>query len=122
LQQGEFVEDRLEAAILKTYYFPFFIFDFFTKMRLLIPDNEKEPILLLSRDKPTNGNTYVMEIARLVKNITAIIGNDVQNIGEVKEEEFQIDNWVGRSWEFGNILFRLTNSNGHFQLYLDQMG
>lgn len=122
LQHGEFVEEQLEGAILRTYYFPFFIFDFFTKMRMLITENDEETILLLSRDKPTNGNTYVMEIARLVKNISAIVGKDVQNIGEIKEEEFQMDNWVGRSWEFGNILFQLMNPNGHFQLYMNLKG
>lgn len=120
LQNGEYVEEQLDGAILRTYYFYFFIFDFFTKLRVLIPENGEESILFLSRDRPTNGNTYVTEITRLVKSISTILGADVQNLGEVKEEELKEDNWIGRSWKLDGITFRLVNPNGHFQLYIDQ--
>ena len=105
--------------MLRTYYFPFFIFGFFTKLMLLLPKNEEPPILLLSRIKPTNGTTYILEITKLAKDITKILGNDIDGLGDVKEEEFAEDYWVGRSWKIENTTFRLTNLNGHFQLYID---
>jgi hypothetical protein len=121
LQTGEFHEEKLESgAMLRTYYFPFFIFGFFTKLMLLLPENEEPPILLLSRIKPTNGTTYILEITKLAKDITKVLGNDIGGLGDVKEEEFAEDNWVGRSWKIENTTFRLTNLNGHFQLYIDQ--
>lgn len=121
LHNGEFYEERLESgALLRTYFFPFFIFGFFTKLILLLPENQDPPILLLSRLKPTNGTTYILEITKLAKDISELLGNDIDGLGEVKEEEFAEDNWVGRSWKIENITFRLTNLNGHFQLYIDQ--
>jgi hypothetical protein len=121
LQTGEFHEEKLESgSMLRTCYFPFFIFGFFTKLMFLLPENEEPPILLLSRIKPTNGTTYILEITKLAKDITKVLGNDIGGLGDVKEEEFAEDNWVGRSWKKENTTFRLTNQNGHFQLYIDQ--
>lgn len=120
LQKGEYLEKKLNGAILRTYYFPFFIFGFFTKLMLLLPENEEPPVILLSRTKPTNGTTYILEITKLAKNISKVLGDDIDGLGEVKEEEFKEHNWIGRKWRIANILFRLVDTNGHFQLYLDQ--
>lgn len=120
LQNGDFYEEKLESgAFLRTYYFPFFIFGFFTKLMLLLPENEESSILLLSRIQPTNSRTYIIEITKLVKDITKVLGKDIDGLGDVKEEEFTEDYWVGRSWKIENTIFRLTNLNGHFQLYID---
>jgi hypothetical protein len=120
LQNGEYQEEQLEDAVLRTYYLPFFLFGFFTKVMLLLPQNEKPPILLLSRNKPTNGTTYIMEITKLANEISSLFGEDIQKLGEVQETEFKEDNWVGRSWKVDNTKFRLVSINGHFQLYIDQ--
>jgi hypothetical protein len=120
LQNGEYTEQQLEDAILRIYYFPFFLFGFFTKLMLLLPENEEPPILLLSRTKPTNGTTYIMEITRLANEISSLFGEDIQELGEVKEEEFAETNWVGRNWKLGNLNLRLVSTNGHFQLYIKQ--
>jgi len=119
LQNGEFHQEQLESAKLRTYYFPFFIFGFFTKLLLVLPENEEPPVLLLSRNRPINGITYIFEIQHLVNEITKILGNDIFGLGEVKEIEFEEENWVGRSWKIGRITFRLIRENGHFQLYID---
>lgn len=87
---------------------------------LLLPENEEPEILLLSRIKPSNGTTYVLEITKLAKNIGYLFGDDIDGLGEVKEEEFKETNWVGRSWKFANTTFRLVRINGHIQLYIDQ--
>lgn len=119
LINGEFHEEKLESgSILRTYYFPFFIFGFFTKLIHLIPDSKETPVLLLGRNKPTNGYTYVFEIEKLVKDISSLLGNDIEGIGDIKKEEFDNDNWVGRSWKMETATFKLTNLNGHFQLYI----
>ncbi|ULQ51705.1 hypothetical protein [Flavihumibacter fluvii] len=121
LQNGEFHEEHLESgAVLRTYYFPFYIFGFFTKLMLLLSENEEPPILLLSRLKPTNGTTYIMEISKLAKDISKLLGSDIDGFGDVKEKEFAEEIWIGRNWKMGNIIFRLANPNGHFQLYIDQ--
>ncbi len=120
LKNGDFYEEQLEGAILRTYYFPFFIFGFFTKLMLLLPQDDEPPILLLSRTKPTNGTTYVLEITKLVKDISKLFGEDINNMGEVNEEEFKETNWVGRIWKFADTTFRLVSTNGHIQLYIDQ--
>ena len=119
LKTGEYIEQQLDGATLRTYFFPFFIFGFFTKMMLLLPQNHESHTLLLSRDKPTNGNTYVMEIIRLAREISLLFGEDVDKIGEVREEELKVESWVGRTWKFDNIVFRLTCINGYVQLYID---
>jgi len=113
-KSGEYYEGQIEGAKLRTYYFPYFIFGFFTKLLLLLPENDDTPIILLSRDKPTNGSTYIMEISRLVAEISALLGEDIHKLGELKE-----NNWVGRSWQSGDITFNLKCVNGHFQLYFD---
>ncbi len=87
---------------------------------ILLPQNEEPPILLLSRTKPTNGTTYILEITKLAKDISKLFGDDINGLGEVKEEEFKEPSWVGRVWKFANTIFRLVSTNGHFQLYIDQ--
>lgn len=86
---------------------------------LLVPDNGDSPVLLLSRNKPTNGTTYIMEIGRLVNNISTLLGEDIHKLGEVKEDEFKENDWIGRIWTNGDITFMLKCINGHFQLYFD---
>lgn len=87
---------------------------------LLLPQNEESPILLLSRNKPTNGTTYIMEITKVANEISSLFGVDIQKLGEVQETEFKEDNWVGRSWKVDNTKFKLVSINGHFQLYIEQ--
>jgi hypothetical protein len=119
LQNGQYYEEKIEGAILRTYYFPYFIFNFFTKLILLLPEKEDQPTLLLSRNKPTNGTTYILEITMLVEDLCNLLGPDINRLGKVKEEEFKDSNWVGRTWKQANTTFRLVNPNGHFQLYIE---
>lgn len=119
LKSGEFVEVQLEGAILRTYYFPFFIFDFFNKLMFLLPESEETRTLLLSQDGPTNSFTHSMEIKRLVIKISELFGKDLDELGEIQENELKQETWVGRKWKYGEIAFRLVRINGHFQLYLE---
>lgn len=118
IEKREFVEEQLENGILRTYYFPYFIFDFFNKIIVVFPSNEDPAIILLSRNKPTNGQLYVMEITKVANELSGLFGQDVDNLGEVKENEFQEENWIGRRWKNNNTTFSLVSTNGHIQLYI----
>ena len=118
IKDMEFYEEKFEETTLRTYLFPLFIFDFFNKISLVLL-NKEPPILVLERSKPTNGTLYIFEVQNLVKKMRKIFGNDLNNFGEIREEEFAKKNWIGRSWLFQGKIFRLALVNGHVQLYLD---
>ncbi len=77
------------------------------------------PIILLGRNKPTNGQLYLMEIIRLAKELSDLFGQDIDSLGEVKEHELKEENWTGRRWKLENITFSLVSTNRHIQLYID---
>ncbi len=108
LKSNHYIEEQLEDAILRTYYFPYFIFNFFTKLIVLTRDSKNcQPTILLSRNKPTNGTTYKMEIRKLVRNINSILGMDVNRKGDMMDEEFNEEEWSGREWQYNEISFTL---------------
>ena len=110
----------MEAATLRTYYVPFFFFGFFNKIMVLIPNDGSETLILLSQNGPSNHRVYSMEIQHLYKELCEILGEDIESLGQVKDEEFKEDKWIGRKWKLDDITIRLTRPNGHFQLYFDQ--
>lgn len=118
IEKGEFFEEQLENGILRTYFFPYFLFDFFNKIIVVFPSNGDTTIILLSRNKPTNGQLYVMEITRVAKEISGLFGQDLDSLGEVKENEFKEESWIGRRWKISNTTFSLVSTNGHIQLYI----
>ena len=56
IKTNNFFEGKVENGIMKTYIFPYFIFDFFNKIIVLQPDNDEQPTIMLSKLSPTNGN------------------------------------------------------------------
>jgi hypothetical protein len=120
IKTAEFYEEVMETATLRTYYVPFFFFGFFNKIMVLIPNDGSETLILLSQNGPSNHRVYSMEIQHLYKQLCEILGDDIENLGQIKDEEFKKDVWVGRKWKLDEITFRLTRPNGHFQLYFDQ--
>lgn len=120
IKTGKFYEEVMETAILRTYYVPFFFFSFFNKIMILIPNNDSETLFLLSQNGSSNHRVYSMEIQHLYKQLCEILGDDIENLGQIKDEEFKEKEWIGRKWILDEITFRLTRPNGHFQLYFDQ--
>jgi hypothetical protein len=120
LENGEFVEEQIDGAILRTYHFPFFLFGHFTKLIVLLPESKDSPIILLSGTIPTNGVTYIFELIKLAKDISQILGDDIHGLGEVKEQEFSEAHWIGRSWKMANTTFKLVNDTGQLLLYINQ--
>lgn len=119
INNGEFYEDETEDSIFRTYFFPYFLFDFFNKIIVVLHKNGDNETILLSQNGPIKKVVYSMEVMRLYKKLSAILGNDDDNFGEVKDEEFKNCEWIGRKWTLENIIIRLVCPNGHFQLYLD---
>lgn len=112
-------EKDIENGFIRTYFSPFFFFDYFNKIYLLNDFGDDTLTYTLSKDNPTNGYTYRMEIIKLVTLLNKLLGNDIDNIGEAGYEEFKDEKWIGRKWEFNGISFKLVSLNGYIQLYID---
>ncbi|WP_312314404.1 hypothetical protein [Empedobacter brevis] len=119
IKTAEFYEEIMETAILRTYYIPFFFFGFFNKIMVLIPNDSSDTLILLSQNGPSNHKVYSMEIQHLYSQLYKILGDDIENLGQIKDEELKEKEWIGRKWKLNEITFRLTSPNGHFQLYFD---
>ena len=119
IKTSDFYEEVIETATLRTYYIPFFFFDFFNKIMVLIPNDDGKTLLILSQNGPSNHKVYLIEIQHLYKQLSGILGNDIDNLGQIKDEEFKENDWIGRKWKFHGIILRLTRLNTHFQLYFD---
>lgn len=119
IKTADFYEEIMETATLRTYYVPFFFFGFFNKIMVLIPKDGSETLILLSQNGPSNHRVYSMEIQHLYKQLCEILGEDIENLGQIKDEEFKEKEWIGRKWRLDEVTFRLTRTNGHFQLYFD---
>lgn len=120
IKTNNFFESKDENGTQRIYIFPYFLFDFFNKIIVVQSNDNEKPIILLSKFSPTNGHvTHFMEIKILVKMLNKYFGNDIENKGEVLDEEFQTENWTGRIWKLDDIQFKLMALNGYFQLYFD---
>lgn len=120
IKTDNFFESKVENGVLRTYIFPYYIFDFFNKIIVLHPNNDEQPTIMLSKLSPTNGNvTYIKEVENLVENLNSFFGSDIDKLGNVKENEFASEDWIGRMWKLDEITFRLICVNGYFQLYFD---
>ncbi len=120
IKTNNFFESKDESGVQRTYIFPYFLFDFFNKIIVVQSNDDEKPIILLSKFSPTNGHIiHFMEIKILVKMLNEYFGNDIENKGEVLDEEFEKENWTGRIWKLDDIQFKLMALNGYFQLYFD---
>ena len=89
-------------------------------MVIFYPNDENEDVTtFLSQDKPTNWFILNKEVELLLKRLLLFFGNDIDDEGELKPDEFDIEKWNGRKWKFGNTTWRLQGMNGFVQLYLD---
>ena len=117
IDKFKYDENKYEGGVIRIYYVPYYLFDFFNKV--IVMSNDDEPLqIVLSRVNPTNGGKYVFEITALVNEICDLLGPDIDNLGEVKASEFEEQEWMGRRWNVGDIIYRLISINGYIQLYL----
>lgn len=123
IETDNFVEKQMKDGLMRTYHVPYFIFDFFNKMTLLINKAGLVTMILLSQIPPTNkGITYFFEIEKLSHKLYQALGMDSNNLGQISKEELAQDEWNGRKWDFENVSFRFIRVNGHYQLYFDYPG
>lgn len=120
VKSDNYYESEVENGVLRTYIFPYFIFDFFNKIIVINPNNDEHPTIMLSKFSPTNGNvTYIVEIEKLVTDLINLFGLDDDKIGCINNNELASNEWIGRKWTKEDINFRLIKTNGYFQLYFD---
>ena len=117
MKKFDFDENKYEGGVIRSYCVPYYLFDFFNKVIVMV--NDGEPLqVVLSRVNPTNGGKYVFEIITLVNEICSLLGPDADELGEVKASEFEESGWIGRKWNVGDEIYRLVSVNGYIQLYL----
>jgi hypothetical protein len=116
---GDFIENKIEGATIRTYFTQYFFFDFFDKFVMLIPDNGGRPTMMMSKSETNNHRIYILEIQSLVSTILKLLGNDINNIGDVDENELMQNDWIGRKWEIEGFTLSLVKFRGYFQLYID---
>ena len=107
----------------KTYFFPFFILDFFNKMYVLLSEAGIESSIILTKEKPTNNRfTYKKELIEIVDKLLSTFGDDLDNYGRFYDEEIammQGVDWHGRRWLHNGVIYSLRMLNGYLQLYIE---
>lgn len=120
LEIGDFKESDIEEGMLRTCHLPYFVFDFFNKMYVFYNKTGRITSIMLGQLSPSNKKiTYYFEIQRLSPKLLKAFGQDVDGLGEIKREELEQEDWVGRKWNFERISFRFIRLSGHYQLYYD---
>lgn len=119
IKHGKYKESELDGNIFRTYHIPYFTFDFFNKLLIFFTKDNNEVTILLSQFQPSHNFTLNLEVKNLQKKLTILFGPDVQNSGEITDEELASENWNGRAWKVDHNTFKLVRINGYIQLYLD---
>mgnify|MGYP005812420405 CR=1 FL=1 len=120
LKFDNYTEEKLESRILRTYHIPHFLFDFFNKMLVVANYQGKIEMLVLSQIAPSNKRiTYYFEIEKLSPKLYQALGDDIEQLGDIKQPELEQEEWQGRKWDFESISFRLIRTQGIYQLYYD---
>lgn len=120
IKSDNYYESKVENGVIRTYTFPYFVFDFFNKIIVIKPDNDDNPTIMLSKFSPTNGNvTYIVEIEKLVTDLINLFGLDNDKLSYLSDDELSANEWIGRKWTKEDVNFRLIKTNGYFQLYFD---
>ncbi|MCW3116891.1 MAG: hypothetical protein JWM28_973 [Chitinophagaceae bacterium] len=116
LKSPKYIESIIEDATWRTYFTEFYFFDYFNKIFVVYAPENTVPLILLSKEKPTNYRFTTK------KDIAAII--DKLNIAfEAKGENFidtsQLSEETKCNWTYQGNTFRLQLLNGYLQLYMD---
>ncbi len=113
-----FIETKTDDGIYHTFYPPYFFFGFFNKI-VLYKNNDGERTTFLSQNKPTNYFVLRMELKNLVGRLLKFLGKDFEGLEELKDQEFETENWLGRKWILGKFTLKLLAPNKHIQLYFE---
>lgn len=112
-----FYEEDMTDSKLRIYPHPYFLFDFFNKIMVIVTNTEEVESIILSRNSPTHNFLLPIEIEKLISRLNLSFGPDNDNIGELQDSELDDDSFRERVWNRDNLKWKLTRLNGHFQLY-----
>ncbi|RFM36872.1 hypothetical protein DXN04_05070 [Chitinophaga silvisoli] len=76
LLTSDYYEENVdEGRIYQTFYLPYFIFDYFNKINIMVAADKSYIVVMLSRSKPTNnGRILYIEIQILHQKINQLFG------------------------------------------------
>lgn len=116
IKSEEFYEQDYGNALYKIFYTPFLFLDYFNVVMIQYPKNSEHSTIILVQNIPNNSITYLMEYHHVYNKLCALFGEDIHKLGQIKNEEFQEDEWVGRNWQLKNQIMRLHTHEGNLQL------
>ena len=112
-----FYEEDMTDSKLRIYPIPYFLFDFFNKIMVIVNNDEEIDSIILSRNNPTHNFLFPIEISRLISRLITNFGIDDEAFGELNELELKDEEWKERVWTQENATWTLRRLNGCFQLY-----
>ncbi len=84
----------------------------------MVTDDEGKSTVLLSQNAPTHHFFHIAELQKLVLILNAVLGADLDGLGELKLSELVDGSWNGRQWKLENMTWKLAKTESYVQLYL----
>jgi len=119
LKKFGYYEEDMTDSKLRIYLIPYFLFDFFNKIMVIVTNTGEVESIILSRDNPTHNFILALEIRKLIARLNLSFGPDDDNLGELHDNELEDDTFKERIWNRDEYKWKLTRLNGHFQLYFN---
>lgn len=120
LKCKDYIITQEAGGTLLSYYFNYFVFDYFNKCHILVKEEFSAPVIFLSKDKPTNNNfIYRNELVELITKLNFAFETNISSSDHISPEDISNDNWKDYNWNWGGYGFRLVQREGYLQLYLD---
>jgi hypothetical protein len=118
LNSPDYNESVVDDATWRTYLLEFFLFDYFNKVFVVFAPESKQPMIILSKNKPTNYRyTTELDVKAIIQKLnTAFDGTGTECIDPA--EVISLEN-LQFKWEVERTIFRLQMMNGYLQLYMD---
>ncbi len=119
LDSFKYYEEDITSSKLRIYLIPYFLFDFFNKIMVILINEDKIESIILSRNNPTHNFVLRIEIRKLLSRLDMSFGTNIENLSELGDNELNDDQWKERKWNNDNLKLTLRRVNDHFQLYLN---
>lgn len=118
LNSPDYNESVVNDATWRTYLLEFFLFDYFNKVLVVFAPENKQPMIILSKNKPTNYRiTTELDVKAVIQKInTAFDGFGTERIDPEKVTSLKN---LKLKWQVEHTTFRLQMMNGYLQLYMD---
>lgn len=119
IKDFNYYEENMTDSKLRIYLIPYFLFDFFNKIMVIIANDAKIESVILSRNNPTHNFVLPIEVRKLITRLNKIFGLDDQNFGDLETAELDDEGLQERVWSREDLKWTLRRVNGHFQLYFN---